>query len=194
MEQKKQYRSAIRSRRMIRQAFLELLREKPFERITVTDIANRADINRSTFYAHYPDVRGMIEELMSDVINSSFELIKNVEISDIFKDPKPFLQELMAIGEENMELYRLLGKSDFAIQQVEKMKTVMLEKAATSVDIPESIRQSSAFRIQISFFIGGILNTYQQWVQGNLDCSMEEIAQQVGYLIQGLEKSYEQIK
>lgn len=194
MEQKKQYRSAIRSRRMIRQAFLELLREKPFERITVTDIVNRADINRSTFYAHYPDVRGMIEELMSDVINSSFELIKNVEISDIFKDPKPFLQELMAIGEENMELYRLLGKSDFAIQQVEKMKTVMLEKAATSVDIPESIRQSSAFRIQISFFIGGILNTYQQWVQGNLDCSMEEIAQQVGYLIQGLEKSYEQIK
>lgn len=194
MEKKKQYRSAIRSRRMIRQAFLELLREKPFERITVTDIVNRADINRSTFYAHYPDVRGMIEELMSDVINSSFELIKNVEISDIFKDPKPFLQELMAIGEENMELYRLLGKSDFAIQQVEKMKTVMLEKAATSVDIPESIRQSSAFRIQISFFIGGILNTYQQWVQGNLDCSMEEIAQQVGYLIQGLEKSYEQIK
>lgn len=194
MEQKKQYRSAIRSRRMIRQAFLELLREKPFERITVTDIVNRADINRSTFYAHYPDVRGMIEELMSDVINSSFELIKNVEISDIFKDPKPFLQELMAIGEENMELYRLLGKSDFAIQQVEKMKTVMLEKAATSVDIPEPIRQSSAFRIQISFFIGGILNTYQQWVQGNLDCSMEEIAQQVGYLIQGLEKSYEQIK
>ena len=194
MEKKKQYRSAIRSRRMIRQAFLELLREKPFERITVTDIVNRADINRSTFYAHYPDVRGMIEELMSDVINSSFELIKNVEISDIFKDPKPFLQELMAIGEENMELYRLLGKSDFAIQQVEKMKTVMLEKAATSVDIPEPIRQSSAFRIQISFFIGGILNTYQQWVQGNLDCSMEEIAQQVGYLIQGLEKSYEQIK
>ena len=64
MAERKEYRSAIRSRRLIHQAFLELLREKPFEKITVTDIVNRADINRSTFYAHYPDVRGLVEALV----------------------------------------------------------------------------------------------------------------------------------
>lgn len=57
MGERKVYKSALRSRKWIRQAFMELLREKEFEKITVTDIVNRADINRSTFYAHYPDVR-----------------------------------------------------------------------------------------------------------------------------------------
>ena len=61
MAEKKEYRSAIRSRRFIRQAFMELLREKRLEKITVTDIVNRADINRSTFYAHYTDVKALIE-------------------------------------------------------------------------------------------------------------------------------------
>ena len=48
-----EYRSAIRSRRMIREAYTVLLKEKDLSKITVTDIVNRADINRATFYAHY---------------------------------------------------------------------------------------------------------------------------------------------
>ena len=47
-----EYRSAIRSRRMIREAYTVLLKEKDLSKITVTDIVNRADINRATFYAH----------------------------------------------------------------------------------------------------------------------------------------------
>ena len=46
-----EYRSAIRSRRMIREAYTVLLKEKDLSKITVTDIVNQADINRATFYA-----------------------------------------------------------------------------------------------------------------------------------------------
>lgn len=49
MAPKKEYRSAVRSRRLIREAFLQLLQEKELRKITVTDIVNRADINRTTF-------------------------------------------------------------------------------------------------------------------------------------------------
>ena len=35
--------------------------ERNLQKITVTDIVTRADINRATFYAHYPDVRGVTE-------------------------------------------------------------------------------------------------------------------------------------
>lgn len=181
--EKKEYRSAVRSRRLINQAFLELLKEKPFEKITVTDIVKQADINRSTFYAHYPDVRGLVEALMDNVVNQSVSLVANLTFEDIFSDPAPFLSGLSDIGTDNLELYRLLGGSDFALKQVEKIKTILMEKAISTVDIPENIRQSNMFRIQISFFIGGILNTYQQWLQGNLDCSVEEIMEQIANLI-----------
>ena len=183
MDQKKQYRSALRSRRLIRQAFLELLREKKFEKITVTDIVKRADINRSTFYAHYPDVLGLVEELVNDVVDKSLELVARTDTTQILHDPMPFLSELTAIGDENMDIYRLLGQSDFALHQVDKMKALLVERTMTTVEIPEAIRNSSGFRIHIHFFIGGLLNIYQQWLQGNLDCSMDEISRQLAVLI-----------
>lgn len=190
MAERKEYRSAIRSRRMIRQAFLELLREKNYEKITVTDIVNRADINRSTFYAHYPDVRGLVEEIMNEAINSSTELVSDKNYLDLFDDPMPFLQDLIKIGLENLELYRLLGRSDFALRQVEQIKEVLTDRAINAVEIPEEIRTSAAFRIHINFFIGGILNTYQQWMQGKLDCSTEEIVEQIAHLIRSNAEMY----
>ena len=183
MAEKKEYRSAIRSRRLIRQAFLELLREKAFEKITVTDIVNRADINRSTFYAHYPDVIGLVEEMIADSIDRSLQVVADLDIRDIFEDPKPFLQGLTNLGLENMEIYKLLGDSDFALRQVEKLKSVLLEKSIHSMNIPQAVRESPTFHIHMTFFLGGLLNTYQQWLEGKLDCSVEDIMDHVAHLI-----------
>jgi len=190
MGEKKEYRSAVRSRRLIHQAFLELLQEKSFEKITVTDIVKRADINRSTFYAHYPDVRGMVEVLLENTVNQLVALITNLDFQALFTDPTPFLSDLLSIGIENMEIYRLLGRSDFVLRQVEEMKIIFMEKAVTTVSIPEEIRSNNSFRIQITFFIGGILNTFQQWLQGNLACSAEEIMEQIAGLIRNNADTY----
>lgn len=183
MAEKKEYRSAVRSRRLIRGAFQELLREKPLEKITVTDIVNRADINRSTFYAHYPDVKGLIEEIQNEVVQRSLALISEQDFQHIFLDPKPFMQGLVQIGTENAELYRLLSGSDFALRQMEKMKEVFLEKAISAPEIPEKIRRSQTYKIQVNFFIGGIIHTYLQWLLGKLDHSTDEITEEICRLI-----------
>ena len=193
MAEKKEYRSAIRSRRMIRAVFLELLREKPFEKITVTDIVTRADINRSTFYAHYPDVQGMVDELIDETISGSVELVKNMAFEELFENPIPFLQALTNIGTKNVELYRLLGRSDFALKQTEKIKDILVEQAMNTIAIPESVRRSPIFLIHINFFLGGILNTYQQWLQGKLLCSTEEIVEQIGTLITANRETYRRL-
>lgn len=161
MEQKKEYRSEVRSRRMIRQAFQELLQEKAFEKITVTDIVKRADINRSTFYAHYPDVRGLVEDMMNEAVTGCIDLVANMNYREIFQDPTPLMEGLLKIGMEHVEIYRLLGNSDFTLRQVEQIKTIFLEKAVSTVELPEEIRSSNLYRVQINFYIGGILNTFQ---------------------------------
>lgn len=48
-------RRSRRSRRLIADAFIALMLERPYDRITVQDIIDRADVGRSTFYAHYRD-------------------------------------------------------------------------------------------------------------------------------------------
>ena len=183
MSEKKEYRSAIRSRRLIREAFLELLRHKPYEKITVTDIVALADINRSTFYAHYPDVRGLVEELVKDVLDRSETLARETDMTAFLSDPMPFLSTLISYGQENAELYALLCRSDFAMRQMEQLKLTLMERAITSVDIPERIRTSPAFHIQMGFFIGGVINIYVLWLQGNLKCTVDDITEQLALLI-----------
>ena len=60
MTERKENRNARRSRQMIRESFEALLKEKGFHKNTVIDIVARTDLNRSTFYAHYPDIYGSV--------------------------------------------------------------------------------------------------------------------------------------
>ena len=69
-------------------AFWELLSEREYRKITVTDICNTADLNRSTFYAHYEDAAQVLREIESDVmqqlpVDSDFLTEGNGEPEDL---------------------------------------------------------------------------------------------------------------
>ncbi|CUH97229.1 hypothetical protein P22_3356 [Propionispora sp. 2/2-37] len=56
----------IRTRRLIRDAFHSLSKEKKFNDITIRDITERAAINRGTFYAHFADKYALMELIVED--------------------------------------------------------------------------------------------------------------------------------
>lgn len=184
MNGKKQYRNAVRSKKLIQRAFLELLQEKPCEKITVTDIAQRADLNRSTFYAHYPDVQGLLEDMEDEVIAHSMQILSEMTCRDIFHNPKEFLHLLMKPVEENKQLYKLLVQSSYANRRLHKINELFAEYVLNSTEIPESLRKTEHFNVRINFFIGGIINTYRQWLIGELDCSLDDIAEDLAKMIQ----------
>lgn len=53
----------------ITDAFLQLLDEKPFNKITVRDIVDRCGINRNTFYYHFQDIPSLLEKILTDRID-----------------------------------------------------------------------------------------------------------------------------
>lgn len=53
-----------RTRKRLRNAFMELMQEKSFRAMTVQDITERAEINRATFYAHYADKFELHDEML----------------------------------------------------------------------------------------------------------------------------------
>src|SRR6266567_1121114 len=55
-----------RTRQLLQQAFLELFREKSFASITVQDIAERATVNRATFYAHFEDKYALLDSMIRE--------------------------------------------------------------------------------------------------------------------------------
>jgi AcrR family transcriptional regulator len=58
----------LRTRRLIQDAFLELIQKRDFEDITIADIAEKATINRATFYAHFQDKYALLEAVVANRI------------------------------------------------------------------------------------------------------------------------------
>jgi AcrR family transcriptional regulator len=93
-------RRVRRTRQLLRNALLALIREKGYDRITVQDILDRADVGRSTFYAHYRD--------KDDLLDSGFDDIRAALTAEAqaSQDRKvEFLQPLLAVF-HHVEPYR----------------------------------------------------------------------------------------
>jgi len=190
MREKKEYRSAIRSRKVIRQAFLELLKEKTFEKITVTDIVKRADINRSTFYAHYPDVMGLIEEIQNEVLDYTYKMLKEMSFQNFFENPKPLLKEIVKMAEENNELYRLLSNSNIGVRQLVTIKEILIERTIKTMEIPGLASDSLEKEFAVRFFMGGVVDIYLQWLNGKLNGSIDELTDELAKLLIRMSKDY----
>ena len=68
MENKERDLRVERTKESIKNSFLELMKEKEFEKITVKDITTRARINRGTFYIHYLDKYDLMKQMQEKVI------------------------------------------------------------------------------------------------------------------------------
>ncbi|MDD6419144.1 MAG: TetR/AcrR family transcriptional regulator [Clostridium sp.] len=62
--------SKLTTKRAIGYAFKDLLKEKSFNKITITDIANKCAINRQTFYYHFQDIKDLVEWLCIDEVDN----------------------------------------------------------------------------------------------------------------------------
>lgn len=175
MAQKKEYRNAIRSRQLIRAAFVDMLHEKPFEKITATDIINRSGLNRSTFYAHYPDVKGIIDEFSGEIIVMFRQMLSEMDFSVFLTDPEPHLKKLISFLAENQELYRLMGQSDMALLYLDQLKKVLIQQVLDTPNLPVAEYSKTSAEIQIRLLLSGIIDTYRGWIAGEIDCTLEEM-------------------
>lgn len=66
----------IRTRKLVKEAFLDLIKTKGYESITIQNIADRALVNRATFYLHYKDKQDLLETLQNEIFNELAEAIK----------------------------------------------------------------------------------------------------------------------
>jgi len=190
MGKKAEYKNAIRSRRMIRQAFIELMQEKDIEKITVTEIITRADLNRGTFYAHYQDIIAVIEEIENEIISKMLEFLGEVHYEHFFQNPLPLLLKVSSYLESDWEFFRILMNAKGSEQFIAKLKSIFVSYMITDSDIPDSLKTTTEFIIQSHFFAGGIANLYQKWFRGELIYSFDELSLAVSKIIKSSSDSF----
>jgi AcrR family transcriptional regulator len=124
-----------RTHKFLQEAMIELIAEKGFEAITVGDIAERAMINRATFYRHYQDkydlVANIFEETTSQLVERMLPYRKNSEQGVMENPPEIWILFFEHVAEHH-RLYRaMLGKNGspwFAARMSEHIIKIMLEK------------------------------------------------------------------
>lgn len=186
MEKKKaEYRSSIRSKRMIKQAFLSLIKEKDISKITVTELVERADLNRATFYAHYPDIYGVLEEYEDEAVQFMLSVLNEFEYNSFLQNPTPVLLKINRQLEGDLDFYRIMIASKSSESFLEKLKNIFVEYMSQDESVPASIRSSVQFEMRLHFFAGGIINMYKQWFSGRLKGSLNDISVEIGKIITG---------
>ncbi len=111
--------SSLTTKKAIAYTFKDLLREKPFNKITVNDIANKCDINRQTFYYHFQDIRDLIEWICIEEVDNILEKEDECEkwedkfllIFRIMEEEKIFVENIyysVSVEVLRSNLYRLV--------------------------------------------------------------------------------------
>lgn len=179
---KAEYRSAVRSRKLINEALVDLLTEKPLDKITVTDVVKRADINRGTFYAHYRDIPDVVDHLIQQTFSAKRDaMIAQTEMPSNMG--LVFLTAIQTILEEDLPFYRKILNSSASSLMQEQLVSIVLDSL---VEHKDRFYQGSQeeYQIAIRFCAGGLSNLYRDWFSGKLTCSLSELTQIGDALIQ----------
>lgn len=105
------------SRERIERVFVELLRTKELNEISVSDICKRAGLNRTTFYANYTDLYGLADairdrlegavgELYEDEVAQGFNSYDYLKLFRHIRDNQIFYQTYFKLGYDNN--YRII--------------------------------------------------------------------------------------
>ena len=183
---KAEYRSALRSKKLIADALVELLDEKTLDKITVTDIVKKADINRGTFYAHYDNV----SDVVTGIFASAYGII-TTSIND-FHDNTDFdmgimLQELQSVMEQDFEFYKKIFSSDINMKIYEEISNVLISYVYDHEEEISTVSHED-FVFNTSFYSGGIIKLYRDWFIGELPMSFDELTARATVLLNDMKE------
>ncbi|MBP1567632.1 MAG: TetR family transcriptional regulator C-terminal domain-containing protein [Oscillospiraceae bacterium] len=145
----------------------KLMKTKSIKNITVRELADEVDINRSTFYLHYKDIFDMVEkienELAANLISTLDELNNNHITQNILLD---FLSDTFETIYLNAELCAVLLSSNGDISFQKKLRDIIDTKTLEIVNTYLAGKATKDETVLItSFIINGILGIISTWLQ-----------------------------
>lgn len=174
----------IRSKHSIKKAFIELLTEKGYEGITIQDIADKAMINRNTFYLHYQNKPDLLNALMDELIEELKSTLRQCSSS---KAPLSgaMLEQLMQIIlekiQDNIPFYKALLLDENRIYGFQsKMEEIIKNTVEYGLDnTPLKISKELLLQYTASTFMGIVV----WWVKHDFPYTPRELASQFGKIM-----------
>lgn len=180
----------IKTKKLIKTALSELIQEKGFDHVTITDLTQRANINRGTFYLHYQDKYDLLEkfenEVLDDINTNAENFIKSIKDIDFLGEDfsneiKPFINKVFTYIKENYIIMKvILGpKSDMRFQnKIKKALNILLTEKGWDnyFDSQNTFVSKNYF---ISYLVSAHIGVIRQWIDSGMNESAENMAEMI---------------
>ena len=161
MAEKSQSRRTSRTKKAICDAFAELMYEKELSKITVQELADRADVERATFYKHYYDIYDVYEKMESTFLIELGEIITEQGIKSKF-EVYPAVFEYM---KKNPKIFKMIFSPNNNVPLRRKLITMVegLNRVIWSESLGVAM-DDSMVECAIKYHSNGCLAIIENWV------------------------------
>lgn len=146
-----------KTKRSIYNAFICLRSKKPIEKLTVKELCEIAEINKSTFYAYYHDVYDLSDKIESEIVTSVLGTLGNAD--DIFDDPKEFTKNLLIAYSSQSSLINTVFSGTRSERLLDRIEAALKEMAFSSHPELQNSKEKNLF---ITFSVYGGYYVYSK--------------------------------
>lgn len=175
----------VKTQNILYTTLLDLMKEKTFEEIKVSDICNQALINRSTFYAHYNDKYELLAELIQELKNAlTGELKKNKNISNTKEYYLEMIKLFLNHIDEKRESYMAIMIHNRNSITMDIIYDVLDHDITSHLQQDNSLEQNKIPRSIIAkFYIGAVVNVGIEWLKSGNQYTKEDLMEYFDLLI-----------
>ena len=172
-----------KSRQAIRDAFKEMVLTQEMSHIVIKELAEKADVNRKTFYLHYTDVYNVLEDVEDELLDDIKKIFGKFDMDKIKTDPYPLLLAISdgVSGSENETFNKLLFSSTISGNFMRKIKDMLKKELFNSYNF--NVSNAPRANIVLSFIVSGVVDCYRDWYLSDRSESLEELARELSELI-----------
>ncbi len=163
-------RRTLMTKKLFASALIELMQVKPYHKITVKEICDQADLNRTTFYLHYNDISELFNEIVKEVEE---ELSQYVPPTETEQDRLTFMRKYLEYVKKNPVIYKILMSSDQNGGSKTRILTDILNYRKE--DLPFFGSETNNKYIY-SFILNGSISMIFLWIESGFDMDIEELA------------------
>jgi AcrR family transcriptional regulator len=168
----------------IKSAFFEIAAEKGLPKVTVSDIAERADINRKTFYHHYDSIEALINEILEEEAKTAANSLREGMLDEGGKIDVMRLLQILSI--ELAESARRNGAVLASIDTeafIRHFEPALVKVASETIPEIYGDAPEEQMRFLVTFIFSGLINTYRRWLDNGTTLTMEELAEILSVLV-----------
>jgi AcrR family transcriptional regulator len=171
-----------KSQKIIMSAFLELLKEKDFDKISMNDIAEKANINRGTIYLNFMDKY----DLLDKCIESNFSELAD-ECRNAVEEKKSLTKESLLFTFEYLEKHYDFLSTLFQSVGFSVFRKCMYEEIVRGLHRygqPENESNTIRSEVSVQFLASAITGVLEWWFANSMPCSSGEITDELWLILQ----------